>query len=83
MKKYEVERQRVKDSVAFWRRAEDNGATVYQGNTAASVSCMRSNRSCKYEAYEPCLAFSYAGEESTPNEALRGSPIRVKENRSL
>lgn len=47
LKKYEVEKQRVKDSVAFWRRADENITIDAQPLTAASVSCLRSNPPCK------------------------------------
>ena len=47
-KKYEVERQRIKDSIAFGRRAEEQ-ITDDAMSISGPVSCFRSDHSlCKY-----------------------------------
>ena len=55
LKKYDAERQRMKDSVAFWRRADDE-STANQARYSTSTTCLRTNmpKICKKSIGRVC-----------------------------
>ncbi|XP_065072192.1 leucine-rich repeat-containing protein 72-like [Rhopilema esculentum] len=85
-KKYDAERQRMKDSVAFWRRADDE-STANQARYSTSTSCLRTNMTQiyipKHVKYEEELATDTSSNEQKQNGDSTANTNDQKSKRAI